>query len=73
MISDMLCTVWMRPGTVRSVLMQWGRSPCSMQRRPTSKEKFIRPEEMETAKADYAHARETYQKRLGECDPDEKP
>jgi hypothetical protein len=39
----------------------------------SQKEKFIRPEEMETAKADYAHARETYQKRLGECDPDEKP
>ena len=43
MISVMLCTVMMRPGTVRSVLMQCGSSPCSMMRRPTSKLKFIRP------------------------------
>ena len=43
MISVMLCTVLSRPGTVRSVLMQWGISPCSMQRRPTSKLKFILP------------------------------
>ena len=42
-ISVMLCTVLARPGTVRSVLMQCGSSPCSMMRRPTSKLKFIRP------------------------------
>ncbi len=42
-ISVRLCTVMMRPGTVRSVLMQWGSTPCSITRRPTSKLKFMRP------------------------------
>ena len=39
----MLWTVRARPGTVRSVLMQWGSTPWSITRSPTSKAKFIRP------------------------------
>ena len=42
-ISVMLCTVFSRPGIVRSVLMQCGASPCSSTRRPTSKLKLSRP------------------------------
>ena len=42
-ISVMLCTVIARPGTVRSVEMQWGSRPCSRILRPTSKLKFMRP------------------------------
>jgi hypothetical protein len=36
----------------------------------SQKERFYKPAEMEEAKAAYAHARETYQKILAECDVD---
>ena len=42
-ISVMLWTVRMRPGTVRSVLMQWGSTPWSSTRSPMSKLKLARP------------------------------
>ena len=35
-----------------------------------SKERFIKEEEMEGAKKDYAHARQVYRERLAECEVD---
>ena len=36
----------------------------------SQKERTYKPAEMEDAKAAYAHARETYKKRLAECEAD---
>lgn len=36
----------------------------------SQKERFISGAEMDQAKKDYAHARETYRKLLSECDVD---